>query len=200
MEALLGALGFVGLVIGIVLIILGLIKKKKYKGGLIAIISLVVVIIAVVITPKDSVETASADKPATEKSPTDQSIAWEDKIKKVAKSEGTEGEKFDTVSLYANDYKPTEDEIAEFEDYIIKEYKDDNYIMDISNHRYMLENIFKSQVVENYYKDEKQNPMQSFAFDFWQNSKYNYRGVDTMTSESTLSNEKQMDKALSEIN
>lgn len=72
--------------------------------------------------------------------------------------------------------------------------------MDISNHRYMLENIFKSQVVENYYKDEKQNPMQSFAFDFWQNSKYNYRGVDTMTSESTLSNEKQMDKALSEIN
>lgn len=59
MEALLGALGFVGLVIGIVLIILGLIKKKKYKGGLIAIISLVVVIVAVVITPKDSVETTA---------------------------------------------------------------------------------------------------------------------------------------------
>lgn len=41
--------------------------------------------------------------------------------------------------------------------------------------------------------------MDSFAFDFLQNSKYNYRGVENITSESTLMNEEQMDKALDEI-
>lgn len=122
---------------------------------------------------------------------------WEDKVKEIATKEATETEKFDEISLYANDYQVTEDEIKEFEQYIIKEYRDGKYIMDISNHEYMLGNIFKSQVVEQYYQEGES--MKDFAFDFWQNSKYNYRKVDTMTSESTLANERQMDKVLENI-
>lgn len=126
-------------------------------------------------------------------------ITWEEKVKDVAATDGTETEKFDAISMYAKDYKPTEDEIAEFEEDIIKEYKDGKYIMDISNHEYMLGNIFKADVIQKYYDDSEQNPMESFAFDFYQNSKYNYRGIDNRTSESTLSNERQMDKILAEI-
>ena len=61
----------------------------------------------------------------------------------------------------------------------------------------MLENIFKSQVVEQFYDGDE--PMKEFAFDFWQNSKYVYRGVDTPDSAAVKSNEEQMDKALAEM-
>ena len=122
---------------------------------------------------------------------------WKEKIKEVSTSEGTPTEKFDNISSFANVYKPTGEEIKEFGEYIIREYKAKTYIKDISNHEYMLENIFKSQVVEKH--SDEGNPIKKFAFDFWQNSKYNYRGVDTPTSEATLSNERQMNKALKEM-
>jgi hypothetical protein len=197
MSAFLGAIGFIGLIVGIVLMIVGWIKKKKYKGGLIALVSLILFIIAVATTPNN-------EKPITEKASGEpavqnkkEDVTWEEKVKEVAAKDATETEKFDEISLYAKDYKPTKDEIKEFENYIIQEYKDKKYIMDISNHEYMLGNIFKSQVVEQYYDEGE--PMKDFAFDFWQNSKYNYRGVENMTSEATLSNEEQMDKALAEM-
>lgn len=197
MSAFLGAVGFIGLIVGIVLMIVGWIKKKKYKGGLIALVSLILFIIAVATTPnneKPTTEKASGE-PAVQNKKED--VTWEEKVKEVAAKDATETEKFDEISLYAKDYKPTKDEIKEFENYIIQEYKDKKYIMDISNHEYMLGNIFKSQVVEQYYDEGE--PMKDFAFDFWQNSKYNYRGVENMTSEATLSNEEQMDKALAEM-
>lgn len=150
---------------------------------------------------------STIDKKATKKTAekverpkTENQVSWEDKVKEVASSEGTTTEKFDQITLFANDYKPTKGEIKDFEQYIIKEYKDKKYLNDISNHEYMLGNIFKSYVIEKYYNDDEKKPMDSFALDFFQNSKYNYRGVDTKTSESTLSNEKQMDEALAKMN
>lgn len=174
--------------------------KKAFKfigllfGGLI-----IIMIIALIIDISNDDEQVKNTETASGTPKTEDTRTWKDKVKEVAASKGTETEKFDEVSAYANNYKPTKEEIADFENYIIKEYKDKKYIMDISNHQYMLENIFKSQVVEQYYDDKDQKPINSFAFDFLQNSKYNYRGVDTMTSESTLSNEKQMDKSLAEM-
>jgi len=87
--------------------------------------------------------------------------------------------------------------VKQFGDDIIKEYKDKNYIKDVSNHEYMLSNIFKSQVVD---KNASEKPLKNFAFDFWQNSKYNYRGVENTTSSATQANERQMDKALNKMN
>lgn len=46
MNAFFGAIGLVGFLIGLVLIALGLIKKKKYKGGIIALVSLIIFIVA----------------------------------------------------------------------------------------------------------------------------------------------------------
>lgn len=195
--AFLGAIGVVGFIIGIVLIILGAIKKKKYYGGLITILSFVLFVVAIAMTPNnDEKDTAKPSEAAKEEVNAD--ISWQDKVKEVAAMEGNETEKADAIERYARNYQATDDELKEFEDYIIQEYKAGNYIMDISNHEYMLTNIFKSLVVERSISDET-NPIKNFAFDFYQNCKYNYRGVDNMTSESTLSNEEQMNKALEEM-
>ncbi|TPV44908.1 hypothetical protein [Bacillus dicomae] len=124
-------------------------------------------------------------------------VDWGNKIKEVASSDKSTTEKFDEVSKYAHDYKPSSDEVKQFGNDIIKEYKDKNYIKDISNHEYMLTNIFKSQVVDG---NASEKPLKDFAFDFWQNSKYNYRGVENASSSATQANERQMDKSLSKMN
>ncbi|QFY03049.1 hypothetical protein GE376_13490 [Bacillus cereus] len=147
---------------------------------------------------KDDTITKDTAKPVQETAPMPaQSIEWEEKIKEVSSGSGTTTEKFDKISKYAHDYKPSQAEVKQFGDDIIKEYKDKNYIKDVSNHEYMLSNIFKSQVVD---KNASEKPLKNFAFDFWQNSKYNYRGVETTTSSATQANERQMDKALNKMN
>ncbi|PEA55445.1 hypothetical protein CON64_08655 [Bacillus pseudomycoides] len=186
--------------------------KKFFKFGCLGLIAIfVIIIIAVIIDTsnddsKDKSSTKSKQGSTTEQpqkesenkkdttaKETGKTNNWEDKIKEVASSDKSANEKFDAISKYAHDYKPTDDEVERFGNDIIKEYKDKNYIKDLSNHEYMLTNIFKSQVVE---KNAKEKVIQDFAFDFWQNSKYNYRGVDKTTSEATLANERQMDKSL----
>lgn len=144
-------------------------------------------------------ETAKPVETQKEQIVENEKISWDVKVKEVATGKGTETEKFDQISSFARNYKPTEEEIKQFQDDIIKEYKENRYIMDISNHGYMLGNIFKSDVTLRHFKDDPKDPMAKFAMNFWQNSKYNYRGVENMTSESTLINEKQMDKALEEM-
>lgn len=201
MSAFLGAIGIIGFIAGIVLMVLGRFKKKKYRGGLITLIALVLIIVSMATMPDNEKETAhtKTHKTAKTASSTKKNVTWQEKVKEVAASDGSKTEKFDQISMYARDYKPTKAEIKEFSDYIIQQYKDKKYIMDINNDEYMLEEIFKADVVQRYYDDVDKNPMDSFAFDFWQNTKYNYRGVDTMTNDSTISNEKQMDKALDQM-
>lgn len=211
---LLAILGFIALIIGLVkpeLVIKWGVKKTRARAALIYVTtafgSLILFMIFVIMsgTPEnpDTVQKQqnAAEQVIKEVSNIDQeakeeivkSISWEDKIKEVASSSKNETEKFDEISKYAKDYKPTNDEVTRFENDIIKEYKDKKYIMDLSNHEYMLGNIFKSQVVS---QSSQEQTMKNFAFDFFQNSKYNYRGVENMTSASTLANERQMDKAL----
>ncbi len=122
-----------------------------------------------------------------------------DDIKKIATSDKTETEKFDEVTVKARNYKPTSDELNEFENYIVNEYKNGTYLIDIKNHEYMLTNIFKATVVERQHDDKDQQPIDNFAFDFLQNTKYTYRGVDAVDSEAVKSNEEQMNKALSKM-
>ncbi|API93385.1 hypothetical protein KM914_14505 [Virgibacillus pantothenticus] len=52
-STLLGTIASLGITVGIVLLIMGAIKKKKYKGGMITLVSLVLFIIAAIITPDD---------------------------------------------------------------------------------------------------------------------------------------------------
>lgn len=189
--------------------------KKFFKFGCFGLIGIFVIIVIAAIVgtskdnPKDKTSTESKQtttkeqpkkeaekKENTAAKETAKTVSWDDKIKEIASSDKNATEKFDEISKYANDYKPTDDQVEKFFNDIIKEYKDKNYIKDISNHEYMLTNIFKSQVVE---KNAQEKVMQDFAFDFLQNSKYNYRGVEKPTSSATLANERQMDKSLNKM-
>ncbi|WP_427108107.1 hypothetical protein [Lysinibacillus xylanilyticus] len=125
-------------------------------------------------------------------------VTWQDKVKEIATMDGTSTEKYDAVMLYAKDYPSTEAEIKEFEQYIIAEYKSKNYVADINNAEYMLSNVFRANVINNFYGEDN-TPINSFASDFYQNTKYTYRGVDTLDSSAVRSNERQMDKALKEM-
>ena len=51
----------------------------------------------------------------------------------------------------------------------------------------MFKKLFKSQVVD---KNALEKNSKDFAFDFWQNSQYNYRGVENATSSATQANER----------
>ncbi|OUB69398.1 hypothetical protein BK744_22000 [Bacillus thuringiensis serovar zhaodongensis] len=159
-----------------------------------ALISFIVCMVCINLNP-DRKDSNNQDKKTVATTTT--SSQWKSKITEIASSNKTPNEKFDEISRYAHNYKPTKDEIKTFGDEIIKEYTNKTYIKDVSNHEYMLTNIFKSEVVE---RNASEKPLKDFAFDFWQNSKYNYRGVENATSSATQANERQMDKALGKMN
>ncbi|MGX5623480.1 hypothetical protein [Bacillus cereus] len=159
-----------------------------------ALISFIVCMVCINLNP-DRKDSSNQDKKTVATTTT--SSQWKSKITEIASSNKTPNEKFDEISRYAHSYKPTKDEIKTFGDEIIKEYTNKTYIKDVSNHEYMLTNIFKSEVVE---RNASEKPLKDFAFDFWQNSKYNYRGVENATSSATQANERQMDKALGKMN
>ncbi|PFN63942.1 hypothetical protein [Bacillus thuringiensis] len=124
------------------------------------------------------------------------SSKWKDKIKEIVSNDKNSSEKFDEISNYAHKYKPTKDEIKTFGNEIIKEFTNKTYLKDLSNHEYMITNIFKSDVIE---RNTSKKLLKDFAFNFWQNSKYNYRSLEYATSTATQANERQMDNTLSEI-
>ncbi|MGR5882340.1 hypothetical protein ACT7DC_18105 [Bacillus cereus] len=159
-----------------------------------ALISFIVCMVCINLNP-DRKDSNNQDKKTV--TTTTASSQWKSKITEIASSNKTPNEKFDEISKYAHSYQPTKDEIKNFGDEIIKEYTNKTYIKDVSNHEYMLTNIFKSEVVE---RNASEKPLKDFAFDFWQNSKYNYRGVENATSTATQANERQMDKALGKMN
>lgn len=119
---------------------------------------------------------------------------WKVQVKDIAGSDKSETEKFDEVSKLAMDYSLTDQELKEFEDYIVNEYKTNNYLKDIHNDEYMLTNIFKSTAIDEHYSSS--TPIKEFAFDFLQNTKYTYRGAEVVGSQFVLANEKQMNDSL----
>ncbi|MFJ8515557.1 hypothetical protein [Lysinibacillus xylanilyticus] len=129
-------------------------------------------------TPKVSVETK-----------------WHDEITKLASNSDSASDKFYALEKLLMDYKATQAEVKEFSTYIIDDYKSGNYLSDIGNHERMLSNIFKSYYVEK----NSEGALKDFAFDYFQNMKYTYRGADTVDSEAVKSNEGQMNTALKEI-
>lgn len=141
-------------------------------------------------TPKEDV---------VEPADTEEVIDWKSKIKEIANSDQSETDKFDQVEIeLVSNYTPSKEELNDFENEIISSFKNKEYLKDITDAEYMLTNIFKSSVVVSNYKD-KNAPMAKFAFDFWQNSKYTFRGADAVDSESVKANEDQMERALEEI-
>lgn len=128
------------------------------------------------------------------------SVNWEDKVSEIAASDGTETEKHDEIMSYAGDYEPTDNELLKFLDYIIEEYRSGNYLSDVTDHEYMLENLFKARVVDKHFANIGENSaMSDFAFDFLQITKYTYRGAEEVDSDFVQENERQLDKSLEEM-
>lgn len=213
------ALGFVGIIVGVVLFIVGKIKKKKYYGGVITIVSLVLFIIALIAmppteeqkntesaeTPKEEIQKESS-KPAEENTKAQEEaeeqtnkedVDWKSKIKEIAENDDKPADKYYAVEKLMMEYKTkfNKDEIEKFKNDIINDYKSGNYLSELDNHERMLTNIFKSYIVER----NSEGAVKDFAFDYHQNLKYTYRGVDTVNSSAVKSNERQMDKALKEM-
>lgn len=180
------------------------VKKPFYKKWWFWLLAVIIIGAAASGGEEDPKEIVNTEPQSGEVEPEkteteEESNSWEETVKSIALSDKTPTEKFDEVSMYANDYDGTDEEVNEFEEFIINEFTSGKYLSDLENHEYMLSNIFKAQVIESFYDDSEQNPKDKFAFDFLQNSKYTYRGVDAVDSESVLSNEEQMKKALEEM-
>lgn len=141
--------------------------------------------------------TSEQAKPAPTKQPA-KLQDWKSDIDAIAKSQKTETEKFDEVSKLARVYQPSQEELKEFESFIVAEFKSGKYLKDVKNPVYMLSNIFRSTVVERQYDDKEKQPIDTFALDFLQNTKYTFRG-EAVNSDSVKSNESQMKKALEKI-
>jgi hypothetical protein len=99
------------------------------------------------------------------------------------------------VEAFMASYDATPEEIEQFQSNIITAYKDGIYLSKIEDHEFMLSHIFMSYVVE----QNSEAPVKDFAFDYHQNLKYTYRGVDAVDSEAVKANESQMNKKLSEL-
>jgi hypothetical protein len=136
-------------------------------------------------------------------SPTEAPVAvssdWQSEVDSIAAGDGSKTEKFDAVTVLAKNYQLTQDEAFEFTQFMLGEVSNDTYLSDPENDVYMLSSIFKATAVEHLINDSEGLPLDAFAFDFLQNVKYVYRGVETAESESVKSNEAQMAKAIIEI-
>ncbi|MNC14938.1 hypothetical protein D3C75_627300 [compost metagenome] len=100
------------------------------------------------------------------------------------------------MEALARDYKPQSEELIDFFFYLGNEFANYNYLLQIDNDEYMLTNIFKSVLVE---KHAQNKHLKDFAYNFYQNTKYTYRGVDAVDSDSVISNEEQMTNSFLQI-
>lgn len=213
MYLLLAILGLFGLAAGLLLIVFGLIKRKKTKGGMVAIISAIMIIVAFIITPTPETEQAAPveEVEEVEEEPATQATAsevvetqeagaatlddWNAFIDGLVANGESENDKFYALEVYAKDYVTNVDEFNEFQKTIINDYTAGTYLNNYTDHKTMLTKIFKAIVVEK----TASGPVKDFAFDFYQNTKYVYRGVDAIDSDAVQSNERQMNKALEKM-
>lgn len=133
----------------------------------------------------------------TEQPPKTEATAanWLDEIDAIANSSDNNSDKFYALEQVMLAYEVKENEVTQFENDIITDYKNGTYLNDLDNHERMLSNIFKSYVVERNTK----GLLKDFAFDYHQNLKYVYRGIEDLNSEAVKANELQMNKVIDEI-
>lgn len=175
------------------------VKMLKFTG--ISIVIFILSFIAVGELSHNNAETPEKEKHEEKpvaKIETVDDGTWQDKVKEIAALNNTSTEKFDTIVAYAKKYPSTKAEIKEFENYIIAEYTNKEYLADIKDEAYLLGNIFKAYVINRYYGDEE-TPINDFVYGFYQNSNNVLRGIESSNSNTIKYNERQMDKALTAI-
>ncbi|MBU5252400.1 hypothetical protein KQI46_10760 [Lysinibacillus capsici] len=145
-------------------------------------------------TSKDETETQAKNK-TEEKTNEVVTPKWQIEISKLVTNTDSATDKFYSLEKFFIKYDVAQEEVEQFSKEIVSDYKSGTYLSEIENHERMLTNILKSYYVEK----NSSGAIKDFAFDYLQNMKYTYRGVDTVDSDSVKSNEEQMNKALKEI-
>lgn len=138
--------------------------------------------------PNDAVEVEETTDSA-------QPVNWQADIQAIASNADAAADKFYALEQYMIAYTVSDDEVEQFTNDIIADYESGSYLSELDNHERMLTNIFKAHIVET----NASGATKDFAFDYLQNLKYTYRGVDAVDSEAVKSNENQMNKALADI-
>ncbi|MGG1675494.1 hypothetical protein ACIFOT_07010 [Neobacillus sp. NRS-1170] len=147
--------------------------------------------------PKDT-PTAKVEAKAEQAKPhvgEDDKVDWKSHVMKIYLNESLHGGKsgqIDQIMIYAKDFDLSDSVIKSFETEIVKNYQSKKYL---TNDAAALEHLFMATVVEKHYDDKLQKPIDKFAFDYLQNIKDSYRGIN----DSIAANEAQMNKSLSEI-
>ncbi|MCY1690704.1 hypothetical protein OVA29_08540 [Exiguobacterium sp. SL14] len=134
--------------------------------------------------------TQAVEKKVVQKAP--ETIDWKSEVQKLADGDGSPTEKHDATYMLVKQANLSKKEIILFEKELVKDYKSGNYLS-FKDDQTALMRIFKSVAIE---KNTDNAAMKSFSFDFYQNVKYVYRGVESPTSEAVKSNEDQMNDAL----
>lgn len=129
----------------------------------------------------------------TKKNVDAEKVNWKKEIKEISKSGDVESDKYNALEMFLVTYEATEDETKQFAKDIVKDYKSGKYLEGTDYEK--LVKIFKSYVVQK----NANGSVKEFAFDYFQNQKYVYRGVDQPDSSAVQSNERQMNKALKNI-
>ncbi|ATP38826.1 hypothetical protein CSE16_01675 [Solibacillus sp. R5-41] len=122
-------------------------------------------------------------------------ISWAEQISSLATNEDATSDKFYALEKLMMEYEATAEDVEQFKNDIIDDYNSGTYLSELENHERMLTNIFKSYIVER----NSDGTLKDFAFDYHQNLKYTYRGVDATDSDSVKANEDQMNKSLNEL-
>lgn len=147
-----------------------------------------------------------AEKPAKKPSVLTKNTGWESSVKKIASDKSkSKTEKYEAVMKLVNKNVMKQD-AGDFFLEMVQDYSTQKYLSKPKNDVYMLEQIYKSGILnkqgdmltEGGVMTRELLPMYQFSFDYWQNVKYVYRGVDKIDSEAVLSNETQMFKSLLE--
>lgn len=131
---------------------------------------------------------------------------WEKEVKKIASKNKTPDQKYEEVMKLAKKNFHIQD-ASDFAPEIADEFLKTRYLNQPNDANYMLTQIYKSQIMNKQFEllessgqlTTEMGHLQQFAFDYYQNTKYVYRGVDAVDSEAVKSNEAQMWKSFIEI-
>jgi hypothetical protein len=180
--------------------------KKKALGCALWLLVIPLIIVACM-APNNNDKDVKEDKPKTEQKadkPVDAPVAkdWKVAIKEIAATSkdadvSNSGRYDDVMKLAKANPIKSQDDLIKYLSDIVGEYEEKKYLATPENHEYMLTNMYKAAAISEIAEEGK--PAGDFAFDFLQNVKYVYRGVDAPDSDAIKANEAQMDKALAEI-
>lgn len=120
---------------------------------------------------------------------------WNESLDEIINSSDAPSDKFYALEKVMMDAEVDEADVESFKQDILTAYKGKTYLADPTNDSVMLNHIFKSYIVE----QNETDAWKDFAFDFHQNVKYVYRGVDGPESEAVKANESQMDKVINNL-